>query len=97
MEHVHAELIKAWADGAKIQYLSALGVWTDTEPPSWRPDVEFRVKPTEAELLKKLMIDASEGDTVLVMFSETGQVSKNEVMALLQDTLEKLENDDASY
>jgi len=51
MKHIHAELIKAWADGAKIEarYLKASG-WTD-----WRLEdggfiwydigAEYRIKP----------------------------------------------------
>ena len=47
--HKHAELIKAWADGAVIQYKDALcDVWTDTSGnrPAWITDAEYRVKPT---------------------------------------------------
>jgi hypothetical protein len=50
--HVHAELIKAWADGAVIQsrnphYGSAdVGPeWTDVKNPMWYPNVTYRIKP----------------------------------------------------
>ena len=46
--HVHAELIKAWADGAEIQYRGpgAHGdEWEDTESPAWLPTLEYRIKP----------------------------------------------------
>jgi hypothetical protein len=44
--HKHAALIKAWADGAKIQYLGrTYGRWHDAETPSWEDDCEYRVKP----------------------------------------------------
>lgn len=44
--HVHAALIKAWADGAYIQYLSAFdGTWQDTIRPDWRADLQYRIKP----------------------------------------------------
>ena len=42
--HVHAELIKAWADGATIQ-LNHDGVWMDVDPYGWGSDLEYRVKP----------------------------------------------------
>ena len=43
---MHAELIKAWADGAKIQYYDHIGNrWVDWEFPSWRPSMTYRVKP----------------------------------------------------
>jgi hypothetical protein len=55
MKHIHAELIKAWADGAEIEarYLKASG-WTD-----WRLEnggfiwydigAEYRIKPEPKE------------------------------------------------
>ena len=45
MKHKHAELIKAWADGAKIQYFSGLGYWNDIDYPGWRPTEEYRIRP----------------------------------------------------
>jgi hypothetical protein len=41
--HKHAEVIKAWADGEKVQ-VKDFGVWYDDEYPSWLDD-EYRVKP----------------------------------------------------
>ena len=43
--HVHAELIKAWADGAKIQVKDLEGKWTDVDP-MWHEDSKYRIKPT---------------------------------------------------
>jgi len=44
--HKHAELIKAWADGAEIQLnVSPKSGWKDTHQPSWRPSYEYRIKP----------------------------------------------------
>lgn len=48
--HKHAELIKAWADGAVIQYDIGRG-WSDyakgtVAVPSWNePHIKFRIKP----------------------------------------------------
>ena len=45
--HKHAELIKAWADGAEIQVKSC-GNWYDYpagDSPIWCPDHEYRIKP----------------------------------------------------
>ena len=45
-KHIHAELIKAWADGAEIEYKSEChGIWDNANPPRWSPDVEYRLKP----------------------------------------------------
>jgi hypothetical protein len=42
----HAELIKAWADGASIQVrLPSNQVWGDCQDPYWADDAEYRIKP----------------------------------------------------
>ena len=43
--HKHAALIKAWADGALIQYQTPAGMWLDTRQPQWHVDFEYRAKP----------------------------------------------------
>lgn len=44
--HKHAEVIKAWADGAEIEYRSNPGSnWVPTLSPSWFGCYEYRVKP----------------------------------------------------
>lgn len=42
---VHAELIKAWADGATVQAKAANGEWFDCRTPSWFPQDEYRIRP----------------------------------------------------
>ena len=44
--HVHAEVIKAWADGAEIEYFScSYQCWMPIAKNSnWYPDVKYRVK-----------------------------------------------------
>jgi len=46
MAHVHAELIKAWAEGAKIQVLGGYGKWVSVPNPRWREDSQYRVEVT---------------------------------------------------
>lgn len=42
----HAELIKAWADGAEIQYKTPTCTnWNNCKEPSWIPTWEYRIKP----------------------------------------------------
>ena len=45
--HKHAELIKAWADGAKIQIASQVTFkWMDLEEPViWHESHKYRIKP----------------------------------------------------
>lgn len=46
----HAELIKAWADGAEIQYFHN-GDWRDAHNPDWVPSTQYRIKPNEIKLV----------------------------------------------
>lgn len=43
--HIHADLIKAWADGYHIQVATAVG-WLDSKHPSWDPLKTYRIAPT---------------------------------------------------
>lgn len=42
--HKHALLIKAWADGAEIQFKTDADNWITTANPAWSPDTEYRIK-----------------------------------------------------
>ena len=43
--HKHAELIKAWADGAEIQLQNSIGGWMDEKYPAWNLTAVYRIKP----------------------------------------------------
>ena len=44
--HKHAELIKAWADGAEIQYFDEIDQrWWDRPNPCWNENKQYRIKP----------------------------------------------------
>ena len=69
MKHKHAELIKAWADGAEIQikrYNYDCGVyWHDLgndEPPIWLDEYEYRIKPVEKKPVVRWLWAYSSGD-----------------------------------
>lgn len=50
--HKHAEIIKAWADGAKVQFRNDPGEkWEDITrgAPHWFEPYEYRVKPEKVE------------------------------------------------
>lgn len=45
--HKHAELIKAWADGAEIEYYAGVSnKWIRVDSPFWDENIEYRIKPT---------------------------------------------------
>ena len=43
--HKHAELIKAWADGAEIEYYDTDAQWRTVSDPTWVKERSYRVKP----------------------------------------------------
>lgn len=49
--HKHADIIKAWADGAKVQVKdNVTGDWDDLDcTPSWDLRLQYRVKPEKKE------------------------------------------------
>jgi hypothetical protein len=61
MKHKHADLIHAWADGAKIQLLSAIyNQWEDSDHPRWREDCEYRIKPTpKPDVVRNITVEAT--------------------------------------
>jgi hypothetical protein len=44
MRHKHADLIHAWAEGAKIEFFN-FGRWQEVSTPSFCHDLEYRIKP----------------------------------------------------
>lgn len=58
MKHPHCDLIKLWAEGAKIERQSYNGIWIDDISPYWLFNENFRVKPEpNKELLVKIDFD----------------------------------------
>jgi hypothetical protein len=45
MKHTHAALIKAWADGAEIEFKSSANEWVDAPAPTWCTYTTYRIKP----------------------------------------------------
>jgi len=43
--HIHAEMIKAWADGAQIECQSADGRWVTLPTLAWDALSKYRIKP----------------------------------------------------
>lgn len=58
--HKHAALIKAWADGAEIEFFSKGGDgWVLSNSPQWYDDYEYRIKPKPdaVHYLKAVIMD----------------------------------------
>jgi hypothetical protein len=46
MKHKHADLIKAWADGAEIQvFYNDIMTWGGVDKPDWHESLSYRIKP----------------------------------------------------
>lgn len=69
-EHVHKDLIIAWANGAKIQFYDEEGNWHDCETPWWDPSLKFRVKPEEKKKVHRWLWCHISGIVASVMYSE---------------------------
>ncbi len=55
--HVHAELIKAWADGAVIEYYKD-GKWCRPMlGPSWSEGTKYRIKPENYKLYAGVFVE----------------------------------------
>jgi hypothetical protein len=69
--HKHAELIKAWADGTGIQYLTAHGDWIDAPDPCWTHlGFKFRIKPKEKPLVVRWLWADKDGYFPMRMLTE---------------------------
>jgi len=79
--HKHAELIKAWADGAQIQVkYETAPEWKDITYPKWTEGLEYRVKPESKPDFEKLMYfyaDLYHSPDLCVVRSHLGGTEKN--------------------
>jgi len=66
----HCELIKAWADGAEIQYKKD-GEWITVADPMFSIEVEYRIKPEEKKpVVRWLWLDENNTRISPQLFSE---------------------------
>lgn len=92
--HKHAELIKAWADGAEIQYKDSLGNWFDCQDdPRWSEHVTYRIKPEKKpdvmtyyyvngdnELFRWSPLNRVNADLRIIVDGKTGKLKSAEVL-----------------
>lgn len=43
--HKHEKLIKAWAEGADIEYMKLNNKWAPANSPNWNPETSYRINP----------------------------------------------------
>jgi hypothetical protein len=65
--HVHAALIKQWADGAQIEVLGwESQIWLPVVAPLWCPNAQYRVKPVPHP--QQDLIDAARNGDATIQF-----------------------------
>lgn len=77
--HIHAALIKAWADGATIERLGTSGKWNEVICPGWEPSATYRVKPEpkpDSVKIRKLTYNA-DIDCICIQGPGKDQVNGN--------------------
>ena len=95
MKHKHAELIKAWADGAQIQIRDDLDdIWLDTNSPSWVAEYQYRIKQEpKPDMVRYFVLDQQSGDLLqnpyhnvrAIFDGETGNLKSAEVLSRGQE------------
>ena len=61
--HKHAEVIKAWADGAQIELRSGDGCpWAVISDPSWAQQLEYRIAPPQPKSYGQVLYEAYIGN-----------------------------------
>ena len=69
--HKHAEVSKAWADGADIEYYSPTRLmWVFTPNPTWSELVNYRVKPKNIVVKRHVSYNVNNGLTKTMAYSE---------------------------
>ena len=95
MKHKHAELIKAWADGAEIETRNVMrsNSWIQDDYPTWLDHCEYRIKPErKPDVVEYLRVgrrtysltfewsDSPRANLKLIYDGETGVLKSAEVI-----------------
>jgi len=72
--HKHADVIKAWADGAIVQYRSdSYPDWDISLNPRWSKELEYRVKPENRFAIIRLEGEISRLEEELIVATTKSQ------------------------
>ena len=90
MKHKHSDVIKAWADGAQVEYLYTDTMkWHTTPNPQFSINVQYRVKPEpKPDVVRYVETDKYYGQSIQTHFAnlkitfdgETGKLKSAEVI-----------------
>ena len=89
--HKHAEVIRAYADGAQIQWRQTdEKPWQDIDGPSFSNVYQYRVKPKETiKLYRSVSLLDDDNNTISLWYEETANTA-NMVFFFEPDTLKFL-------
>jgi hypothetical protein len=88
MKHKHAELIKAWADGAQIQWNDPNydEPWSDIQVPSWCENFEYRIKPEPKPDVPRYFCVDSWGHNIRLPYPHTNMDKPNLLLVFEPET-----------
>lgn len=70
-KHIHAEVIKAWADGEEIEmFIASIQQWHHAQTPMWDTTTRYRVKPKNIVVLRHVqyLVDLRDTSTQISMY-----------------------------
>ena len=61
MKHKHSDVIKAWADGAQVEYLyTDTMTWHTTPNPQFSSNIQYRIKPeAKPDIVKRFYLESN--------------------------------------
>lgn len=69
--HVHAEVIKAWADGKAIEFRPGSDYkWRNADNPRWVTEYQYRIKPEEVVDYTMVLVEGRPGAIFTSTISE---------------------------
>ena len=87
--HKHAELIKAWADGAEIEFHNGIS-WSLSKRPEWRGCHEYRIKPDTKPDVIRYGVASVNSSSALHFFGPIDQRPDNNLKLTFDGTTNKL-------
>lgn len=88
--HKHAEVIKAWADGAEIECRCPVNNsgWSPTNAPYWFEDYEYRVKPQPKKYKVDVWLAFNSKGVVVFMYDSRPPLATYDDFHVVHHTLE---------
>lgn len=85
--HIHAEFIKAWADGAEIEvWHGVCKVWHLATNPSWSMYLTYRIKPEpKPDIKHQVKINLGASNSVICIYNSESNYTSDANLYLIFD------------